>query len=603
MKKILIVILILAFVGVGSVFAMGAPKEIPQPRAFVISVSGESQLKRNDQWADLKGAEELKEKDAIKTGSDGEVVINFYDNSTSRIGPGSEVSFEELFIDDSNYGKTRVGLMVSIGRIWSRIIQLTDKEASFEVGSSATVATVRGTTFDFEVTAEGIAKVNAVESIVEVATVEFKDGVREIIAKVNLTEGNLTRIDQRKEVKELRKIEREVASEEVKKEEWFRRNIERDEKFEEEIEKKQREMIEEMAGVLPDSALYGIKKAAENIRLTLTNDQDKKEELEASYASRRLAEAQELADLGEKELAQRAMEEFEKGAEDLTRKREELEKRGEDVGKIERIENQIRNQINIQKEVLGEVAPGEEIYSLKIELEKIEIDNFAQEEEKEFLMFKQAEERLKEAEILRKEDKEQLYQQTLEQYQEQVQELKQENTDPSLIERIELKRGIIQDPVKELFRQELKEILEPATESQIRTRTKETIQKTGTETKEEPTKEEPGEIDSSINQAEPEIIDQKADISPVFEEVFSNFEEVFSKEKEEPIIQEPEIFFDEPVYQEPVYEEPVDKEPEYQEPEATNHPETVDYNYPETGYYETDYYEPETTGSDSNYNY
>ena len=87
-----------------------------------------------------------------------------------------------------------------------------------------------------------------------------------------------------------------------------------------------------------------------------------------------MAEAQELAGLGEKELAQKAMEEFEKGAEELAEKRKEFGKSGEDIGKIERIENNIRNQINIQKGSLGEATPDQEIHKLKVELERIEIE-------------------------------------------------------------------------------------------------------------------------------------------------------------------------------------------------------------------------------------
>ncbi|NQU99990.1 MAG: FecR domain-containing protein [Parcubacteria group bacterium] len=458
MKKILILFIVISLIsiGIGSVFAMTKEVSLPKLNVFIISVKGDATIKKNnsEEWIKLEKDQELFFGDEIKTGQDGEVAINFYDTSVSQIGPNSQISFDELFIDSENYAKTKVSLSVTIGRVWSRIIKLGDKEAVFEVGSDKTVATVRGTTFDFEVTKEGIANINAVENIVEVSTIKVKEEIdqitgekkksREIIAKVNLLEGLSTIIDQRKEIEELDKIETENISETEKESEWFKNNIENEERFIEEIEKKQIEMIEKMAGTLPDSKLYSIKKVTENIRLAITTNQETKEELEMRFASRRLAEAQELIEMGKNELAQEVINEFHNKAEQLFKEQEELEKAGMDVEKIEEMRNKINNQINLQENMINKAAPDEEMYDFKREFEEIKID-FATEENENFLRFKQIQKRLEEADLVKEEGNEELYNRLMEENTEQVEIIRQLDPDRELMERIDLETQIIKE--------------------------------------------------------------------------------------------------------------------------------------------------------------
>ncbi len=457
MKKILIIFLILslAAIGVGSVFAMTKEVSLSEPKVIIISIEGDAAIKKNNsqEWIKLEKDEELTSGDEIKTGEDSKIAINFYDNSISQIGPNSHVSCDELFIDNNNYAKTKVSLVVTIGRVWSRIIKLSDKEATFEVGSDKTVATVRGTTFDFEVTEEGIANINAVEDIVEVSTIEIKEvidkdtgekkKVREIIAKVDLLEGLSTIIDQRK-VEELKKIETEIISEVEKQSEWFKNNIENEERFIEEIEKKQAEMVEKMAGTLPDSKLYGFKKVTENIRLAITIDQEAKDELEMRFASRRLAEAQELVEAGKNELAEETINEFHNKAEQLFKEQEELEKAGMDIEKIEEMRNKINNQINLQENIINEAIPGEEMYDFKRNFEEIKID-IANKEDEDFLMFKQVQERLREADLIKEEGQEQLYNELIKESTEQVEIMRQLDLEKEFVERIDLEMQVIEE--------------------------------------------------------------------------------------------------------------------------------------------------------------
>jgi len=469
MKKILILVLIILILGVGSVFAMTAETPIPQPTVSVIEVSGQAEIKKSgsQEWIRLKTGDELSAGDEIKTGDDGQISINFYDNSTSRISSNTQISCEELFINNENYAQTNVGLMVTIGRVWSRIIQLSDQEASFEVRSNKTVATVRGTAFDFEVTAEGIANIDAVEDIVEVSTIEIKEEIdkdtgekkkiRRVIAKVNLLEGSATAIDQRIEPEKLKIIETRIIPEVRKESQWYMDNVEEDKRFKEEIERKQAEIVEQMAGTLPDSGLYGIKKVAENIRLAVVNDPEKKEELEVRFASRRLAEAQELAEMGKMELAEEMTRKFQEKAEEVFKQEEELKKAGVDVEKIEQMKIEINNQINLQENLMKETMPDEAIYDLKRDLEDLRID-IAPKEEESFLRFKHTQERLKEADLVKEQGNEQVYNELIEEYKEQTEELRQIAPQTEFIQRINLEEQVIKSrEIERAIQQEVKQ--------------------------------------------------------------------------------------------------------------------------------------------------
>jgi len=370
MKKIFIFALII-IIGLSAsiVFAMTEIKQIPQPKAYVISAQGEAQLQKSDtnNWLKIVKQMEIITGDTIKTGDNGQVAINFYDHSTSRIGPNSKIFFNKLFIDKSNYAKTKVDINITIGRVWSRIIQLMDKEASFEVGSNTTVATVRGTAFDFEITPEGIAKISTIEDTVEVATFQLKERIddatgqkivaKEIISKVKAQENVTATIDQTT-IEKLEEIKVEVTPKEVKDSKWFKDNLEGDKEFVNDIKEKQKEMAKEIAGVLPDSPMYKIKKMAEKTRIIFTANNEEQEKLKAFFVSRRLVEAQQLADLGKVELAKRTAQEFKKDIINI------------DQNKL----SEVKNQIDLGKNLLAEVDEESGLLDLKLLIDELKLD-------------------------------------------------------------------------------------------------------------------------------------------------------------------------------------------------------------------------------------
>ncbi|MDW7675620.1 MAG: FecR family protein, partial [Bacillota bacterium] len=89
---------------------------------------------------------ELKVGDRIITGTNGTLEIRFSDDSISRVSPNARVEVERLHIDTSDNSSITV-LKSTMGKIWNKVQELTNKNSRFEVNTPAAVAGVRGTAF------------------------------------------------------------------------------------------------------------------------------------------------------------------------------------------------------------------------------------------------------------------------------------------------------------------------------------------------------------------------------------------------------------------------------------------------------------------------
>jgi len=435
MKKILILLLILAilsFSGIRVVYGMTDIKNIPQPKTYVAEVLGEASYKKagSIEWINIEKNQELFAGDTVKTGKNGKVSINFFDNSIAHIGPDSEVTISENQIDKNNYSKINVKLFVIVGRVWSRIIQLSDKEATYEVGSNNTVATVRGTIFDYIVDQVGATQVSSVENAVAISAIEFKEevdqstgqkkAVRTVVKTLNLLPDKEIKIEKDLEKNQIKEPEIISISEIEKTSGWYRANQEADKKIEEQIKEKQAEISRQTAGILPDSKLYAIKQLAEKTRVMLASDSNQKNELEAAFLGRRLAEGHALVEIGKVGLAEEVMQKFSSGLDNLMNNLKQDEA-------SQNIKSQINNQISLQKNLLDQILPDETAYSVKKSLENFE-QKIANEDDKNYLIYLQAKERLKEAEALKAEGKIDLYEKIIKEFQIKENELNQINT-------------------------------------------------------------------------------------------------------------------------------------------------------------------------------
>lgn len=359
----------------------------------------------------VKTGTNLKQGDIIKTGKDSLAVINFYDKSSSRIDENSEITITKL--STSNEGaNTQVGIKVTLGHIWSRVVKLVDKESKFEVETPTTVATVRGTAFDINVDSEGKESMVVTENIIRTAV--KKQGEKGgFIAKTDILQGDMTSIDGKNLPSNpsallgmVKKAEEEIKSE------WIIKNLDQDKKFEEDIAKKEAENIKEKAGITADSSLYTLKSLAQSVRLATTFSKQGKTDLEIEYANQKLAEAGKLISEGKNEIAKNAIDEYSAKIENIVKNIDNL-KQDKNLSKIR--EN-LQEKVIAQKNLVATTLPDSPLYNIKQKIEETLGKTAISDTQKIEFQLDQARERLKEAKKLMEENKGDIAKKTLEKY-------------------------------------------------------------------------------------------------------------------------------------------------------------------------------------------
>lgn len=383
---------------IGSVFWLTGAEgnDLSSPKAYVAELKNKSLIKKvnSEEWVPIKNGIEVIEGDKIKTESEGEVTIIFYDNSIVHVDSDTELTIKKASIDQENYTNDSINLKVDSGRVWSRILQLMDKSSSFQVESSNTVATVRGTAFDFHVTPEKNTEVSVVENEIEVMVFQEEEGKeRKVIKKAFLAEETET-IIPKKWISE-NDIEINETTKEKTESEWFDDNFKKDEKYEEEIFNKKRKELRKTAKILPGSKLYKANKGKEGLMLLAAKSSPKKfHALIADLTKTRLAEVQILVDNRKIESAKNALSEAEKL---LTRYQEEIKKE-----EFKKFRYQIKNQIELQQRLMSKATTEDEAFEIKKRLEELEAVLVLKEDKDQFFSrIRHLENRLEEDQLLR----------------------------------------------------------------------------------------------------------------------------------------------------------------------------------------------------------
>ncbi|MEK7606675.1 MAG: DUF5667 domain-containing protein [Patescibacteria group bacterium] len=327
MKKIFSFTLLPAAL-LGAAFVFLSPKDLPAQKVTLTEMDGgvQYQAASTEAWVDANTGMELHENDSIKTGADGQVTIIFHDSSSSRLGRNSEILIENASLDETTQ---TIGVRLASGRVWSRILKLLDKDTTFEIRTSSTVATVRGTTLDVAVDEAETATVSVAEGVVDVVAVETervadeKTGkprfkIAKKLAKVKVEKDKMVEIPKNKtgNLAEVAIAVQEIR-EEVKKADWFQNNTRKDEEFEKRAREKILDRVKQESGILPDSPFYRLKRAAEEISMKIPAPSEKKQELIERFAERRLKEAVIMNEGGNTDLGKRALEDYKEATKNL----------------------------------------------------------------------------------------------------------------------------------------------------------------------------------------------------------------------------------------------------------------------------------------------
>jgi hypothetical protein len=343
-------------------------------------VSGVVEVVRNNKLMDAHEDMILEQGDIVITGANGIAVIRYLDDSVTRLSPLTELKLNRLYRDVENNAKTAVELELSYGRVWTQVINLVDKESSFELSTDDIVA-ASGKVASFDVEKNENVSVKVFDNTVEVS-VKDKDKQK----KQYLSEGYEMSVD--KDLSNFKKIV--VNRDDEDEESWIKINKVKDKEYKEEVEKEVKEQQKKEAGVLPKDPLYSVKKLSENTKVLMAGDDNSKTRLKVDMAKKRLLEAGAMFDSGEDEKAKEALDEFSSLVSDIkgsVRESEELKKHVKDV-------------FSSQTKELAVISPGSPYYPVKESLREAKKELALSELEKKETAFETASEKIHEAKDL-----------------------------------------------------------------------------------------------------------------------------------------------------------------------------------------------------------
>ncbi len=355
MRKWLILLAILLALGGGGwlFWSLGSLPRAPAGKAVLGVDRGNVELKRatGDSWALAKNGDELQVGDSIRTNADGQATLTFFDLTQSRLGPGTEIRISELQAPSPS-SSLLIRLDLQAGRLWSHILRLFELDDTFAVTAQNTVATVRGTTFDFDRRADGMS-VAVTESAVELSGVAAPENGQK--QPIIVGEGFMVSLDGKGGLGQTVSL-----PDSVKENDWFDGNGHRDGAFAEESGRRLVERLDRMGGTSPDSLFDYVTRLSERMHLSL--GKDRAPELYAGYVERRLYGAKKLIERGRSGAAFAALSQLENEV--------NAKISGQDGAAYRRPLNRAFSEIT---RLFSDVGPTSPLYRMKQRLEDVQV--------------------------------------------------------------------------------------------------------------------------------------------------------------------------------------------------------------------------------------
>lgn len=184
LKLVLIfaVVVLLAVGGLSvAIAAVTAPPNLSDETATLSVQGGTVQLLPSgaSDWQTVASDTEVHPGDQVKTGADGSASINFFDQGETRLDVNTTITITQAQWDANQPDVFNGNVLVQTGRLWSRLFDFISPKSSFDVQTTNTVATVRGTIFSVWAAADGTSGVYVDEHAVHVTSGSSAEDVDE----------------------------------------------------------------------------------------------------------------------------------------------------------------------------------------------------------------------------------------------------------------------------------------------------------------------------------------------------------------------------------------------------------------------------------------
>ena len=143
--------------------ATATPSEPTGQTGTLSDVVGDVQVLRSwaSSWIVATSGMKIGTGDSLKTGSDGYVLITFFDGSVMEVNSSTEIAVEELSV--ATGGSTAVHINQVIGNTVNRVQNLVDSSSTYEVETLAGSVVVRGTIVVIQVDENGRTIISVVD--------------------------------------------------------------------------------------------------------------------------------------------------------------------------------------------------------------------------------------------------------------------------------------------------------------------------------------------------------------------------------------------------------------------------------------------------------
>ncbi|UCE38558.1 MAG: FecR domain-containing protein [Thermoplasmata archaeon] len=186
-------------------------------KAQLIIESGVVQIKHEGgSWTSVQNGTLLYQSDTVKTGNDTSASIILFKSSIIRLDSNTEVMIQEII---QQTGETSVKIQQDIGRTWSTISKISGID-NYDVQTPTTIASVRGTTIDVNVTTEG----NTTVSVINGSAIVSRTQNGTIVDTTEVNENQSVTVDPKL-------INQSLEIKPVEKDGWIQKNQQKDEEF------------------------------------------------------------------------------------------------------------------------------------------------------------------------------------------------------------------------------------------------------------------------------------------------------------------------------------------------------------------------------------
>jgi hypothetical protein len=279
------IVLVIVFVLGGLTMAMAAvtaPLVFPEAQAELSVRVGSVELLKSGSttWVGVTEPVDVGVGDSVRTGEDSDASINLYDQGVLHLAENSTMTIDESLWDPANPQIFQGEIFLEAGNLWSRVFDFVSPQSGFEVRTSSTVATVRGTTFWVGSFADRSSRVYVDDHIVQVRSLRDQ-------SSFEVTDGEMVR-QQRFGGRFYPLTPDQPSSDDLEIIEKYRKW---DAEFEADLKARQLAFAHQARKIDPESTLYNFQRLSERVRLFLATNAEKRDELRERFMAGRVLDA------------------------------------------------------------------------------------------------------------------------------------------------------------------------------------------------------------------------------------------------------------------------------------------------------------------------